>query len=224
MADTDVLERVMANDRTHWEQVYRTRRPEEVSWFQPEARLSLDLIRSAAPGPGTRIIDVGGGSSTLVDGLVAASYLDVTVLDISGTSLALARQRLRRAANRVCWLEADVLSDKLPEASFDLWHDRAVFHFLTSPFDRARYIAQVRRTVRPGGHVLVATFADDGPTKCSGLPVTRYGPSALHQTFGTGFRLLASRREEHITPAGVRQPFTYCLCVFEPDVRGHRAA
>ena len=214
----------MSNDRTHWEQVYQTRRPTEVSWFQAEATLSLELIRAIAPGRGSRIIDVGGGSSTLVDGLVAAGYYDITVLDISQTALAVARRRLGAAAPRVCWLEADVLQDTLPAASFDVWHDRAVFHFLTNRFERERYIAQVRRAMRPGGHVLVATFADDGPTKCSGLPVTRYGPAALHRTFGAGFRLLTSRREDHITPGGTRQPFVYCLCVYEPAARGHRAA
>jgi SAM-dependent methyltransferase len=203
--------------------VYRTRAPEQVSWFQPEARLSLELIRRAAPGPGSRIIDVGGGSSTLVDGLLDRGYLDVTVLDISATALELAQKRLGRRADRVLWVEADVLSDTLPSATFDVWHDRAVFHFLTNRFERERYIARVRKAVRPGGHVLVATFADDGPTKCSGLPVARYDAPALHGAFGEGFRLIASRREEHVTPAGIRQPFMYCLCSFEPGSR-HRAA
>ena len=207
--------------KAHWEAVYQTRRPDQVSWFQPEARLSLDLIRAAAPNLTSQIIDIGGGASTLVDGLLDAGYLDITVLDLSATALTHARRRLGAGADRVLWIEADVLADNLPPVSFDLWHDRAVFHFLTSAEDRERYVAQVRRAVRPGGYVLVATFADDGPTQCSGLPVIRYAPNALHGTFGTDFRLLTSRRETHVTPAGVEQPFTYCLCAVEPRAAGH---
>jgi SAM-dependent methyltransferase len=213
-----------ANDRSHWETVYQTHKPNEVSWFQPEARLSLDLIRSVCPNGRSRIIDVGGGPSRLVDGLLASGYIDVTVLDLSPTALALARQRLGGLASRVLWVEADALTDTLPPASFDVWHDRAVFHFLTSPSDRRKYVDQVRRVVRPGGHVLVATFADDGPTHCSGLPVERYGATTLHGKFGAGFRLISSQREEHITPSGKLQPFTYCLCTFDPPASGHRAA
>ena len=213
-----------SNDRSHWETVYQTHKPDEVSWFQPEARLSLELIRSVAPNGRSRIIDVGGGPSRLVDGLLALGYIDVTVLDLSPTALAQARQRLGAMASRVLWVEADALTDTLPPASFDVWHDRAVFHFLTSPADRRRYIEQVRRVVRPGGHVLVATFADDGPTHCSGLPVERYGATTLHGKFGAGFRLVSSHREEHITPSGKLQPFTYCLCTFDSPATGHRAA
>lgn len=212
--------------KAHWESVYRARRPDQVSWFQPEARLSCELIRAVAPHLTAQIVDIGGGASTLVDGLIGAGYLDVTVLDLSATALAHARHRMGPAAERVLWVEADVLADNLPPASFDVWHDRAAFHFLTSAGDRERYVAQVRRAVRPGGHVLVATFADNGPVECSGLPVARYDPEALHGVFGAGFRLLSSRRETHVTPAGVRQPFTYCLCAFEPKASGrhHRAA
>ena len=205
---------VTSNDRTHWETVYQTHNPTEVSWFQPEARLSLDLIRASAPSLRNRIIDVGGGASTLVDGLLESGYID----------LAKARQRLGGQASRVLWVEADALTDTLPAASFDVWHDRAVFHFLTRPAERRRYVEQVRRVVRPGGHVLVATFADDGPTHCSGLPVERYGSATLHGKFGSDFRLIASHREEHLTPAGKLQPFVYCLCVFSPPAAGHRAA
>jgi SAM-dependent methyltransferase len=213
-----------SNDRTHWETVYQTHRPEEVSWFQPEPRLSLELIRSVTPSARSRIIDVGGGPSTLVDGLLNAGYIDLTVLDLSATALMQARQRLGTRASKVLWVEADALTDTLPSASFDVWHDRAVFHFLTRPADRRRYIEQVRRVVRPGGHVLVAAFADDGPTHCSGLPVERYGVTTLHGKFGSDFRLLASHREEHFTPSGRVQPFTYCLCVFSPPANSHRAA
>jgi len=213
-----------SNDRTHWETVYQTHKASRVSWFQPEARLSLDLIRSVTPSTHSRVIDVGGGASTLVDGLLSAGYIDVTVLDLSPTALAQARQRLGGTASRVLWVEADALTDTLPAAAFDVWHDRAVFHFLTRPADRRRYIEQVRRVVRPGGHVLVATFADDGPTHCSGLPVERYGAATLHGKFGSDFRLIASLREEHVTPAGKLHPFVYCLCRFSPPAATHRAA
>jgi ubiquinone/menaquinone biosynthesis C-methylase UbiE len=213
-----------SNDRSHWETVYQTHKPDEVSWFQAEPRLSLELIRSAAPSGRSRIIDVGGGPSRLVDGLLASGFIDLTVLDLSPTALAQARERLGAMAARVLWVEADALTDTLPPASFDVWHDRAVFHFLTTPSDRRRYVEQVRRVVRPGGHVLVATFADDGPTHCSGLPVERYGATTLHGKFGADFRVVSSQREEHVTPAGKHQPFIYCLCTFEPPATGHRAA
>jgi len=202
----------MQDAKAHWEHVYQTRRVDEVSWFQRQASVSLELIRRAAADPAARIIDVGGGASTLVDGLLNAGYSNVTVLDISTTALSEARTRLGEAASRVQWMEADVLTAALPEPQFDLWHDRAVFHFLTQENDRAAYINQVRRAVRPGGHVLVATFAEDGPTSCSGLKVARYSAAALHDTFGPQFQLVTSVREEHLTPGGARQSFVYCLC------------
>jgi len=154
---------------------------------------------------------VGGGASTLIDDLLDAGYHDLTVLDLSAAALAVARRRLGTRADTVRWVEADVLDASLPKTGYSVWHDRAAFHFLTAPADRARYVAQVRRAVRPGGFVLVATFADDGPTRCSGLEVARYCPEALHAEFGTPFLLMASEREEHITPAGVCQAFIYCL-------------
>jgi len=208
--------------KTHWEDVYRTKRSNEVSWYQPEATLSLELIRCAVPDPSARVIDVGGGASTLVDGLLEAGYSNVSVLDLT-TALAEARRRLGDLASRVQWLEDDVLNVVLPEAAYDLWHDRAVFHFLTDAADRAAYVAQVRRAVRPGGHVLVATFAEDGPLKCSGLPIARYSAEALHHEFNGGFELVDSVREIHVTPAGVRQSFQYCLCRFVPHVSSRAA-
>lgn len=211
--------------KAHWESVYRERGPEGVSWYQPEARLSLELIRRAAPPPAPAVLDVGGGASTLVDGLLAAGYARAVVLDLSGAALAAARERLgpERAA-RVEWREADVLEAALPTASVDVWHDRAVFHFLLDAAARRRYVAQVRRAVRPGGHVLVATFAEDGPARCSGLEVARYEPAALHAEFGGGFRLVESVREKHLTPWGAPQAFTYCLCRFEPTAPASSAA
>ena len=198
--------------KAHWETVYRTRQPHEVSWFQREAAVSLGIIRRVVPDPAAAIIDVGGGASTLVDGLLAAGYRRVTVLDLAPSALQLARGRLGTAADEVSWLEADVLAVQLPLAGFDLWHDRAVFHFLTAAADRARYAEQLRKAVKPGGFALVATFANDGPTRCSGLPVARYSAEALHREFGQGFRLAESVREEHVTPSGAKQAFVYCLC------------
>src|SRR5437879_3119622 len=201
--------------RSHWEGIYRYKLPTQVSWYQPHARRSLDLIRRVSPPPDGAIIDVGGGASTLIDDLLNAGYYDLTVLDLSAAALAAARARLGTRANTVRWVEADVLDASLPKAGYSVWHDRAAFHFLTAPADRARYVAQVRRAVRVGGFVLVATFADDGPTRCSGLEVARYSPEALHAEFGAPFRLIASEREEHVTPGGVRQAFIYGLCRIE---------
>jgi SAM-dependent methyltransferase len=199
----------------HWERVYRSKAPTEVSWYQPEARLSLELIRRIAPDGATPILDVGGGASTLVDGLLDAGYRTITVLDLAPTALALAQRRLGALAERVTWLAADVLSAALPKGGYSVWHDRAVFHFLTDPDDRARYVEQTRRCVRPGGHVIVASFGQDGPTRCSGLEVMRYSPETMHAEFGPVFRLLDSVREEHHTPSGTIQAFVYCLCRVE---------
>ena len=202
--------------RSHWEEVYRTKGPEQVSWFQAEATLSLELIQQVAPARDSAIIDVGAGASTMVDGLLREGYRRLTVLDLSAAALARSQTRLGNDAESVVWREADVLTAELEKGAFDLWHDRAVFHFLTDPTDRARYVAQVRHAVRPGGHLLVATFAEDGPTKCSGLEVVRYAPGALHAEFGAEFRVVESRRQVHHTPWGAPQPFTYCLCRYEP--------
>jgi ubiquinone/menaquinone biosynthesis C-methylase UbiE len=198
--------------RAHWQKVYETKKPTEVSWYQPAARVSSSLIRRVAPDRSAAIIDVGGGASTLVDGLLAAGYSSVTVLDVSSAALVQASERLGGDAARVTWLEANVLDATLPASAYDVWHDRAVFHFLTEAVDRERYVKQVRRSVRPGGYVMVATFALDGPTKCSGLEVARYAPEELHGEFGSDFQLVDSAREEHHTPTGAVQPFIYCLC------------
>ena len=208
------------DSQRHWNEIYRTARAEELSWFQPHARVSLELTRLALPDKSAHILDVGGGASNFVDDLLADGYRRVTVLDLAPAALALARARLGPAAGRVTWIEADVLDLPIETASIDLWHDRAVFHFLTHPDQRAQYGAQVRRTVRSGGFVLVATFASDAPPRCSGLSVMRYTPEELHGAFGDGFELVASRREVHQTPREVAQPFTYCLCRFDPNDSG----
>ena len=199
--------------KTHWESLYERVPADAVSWFQPHAQQSLELIRRIAGTNPCRLIDVGGGASTLVDDLLAYQNFDVSVLDISATALEVARRRLGRNARRVHWLVGDILEAKLPEHGFDIWHDRAVFHFLTDPKHRAAYVEQVRRAVRPQGHVIVAAFGPEGPTQCSGLPVVRYAPGELHAEFGGDFELLEHLTESHLTPAGAVQQFVYCHCV-----------
>lgn len=194
----------------HWDRVYGTRSAEELSWFQPHAARSLAIIRRIARDKACRVVDVGGGASTLVDDLLELPDVDVTVLDISATALAVARQRLGRRAEHVQWLVGDVTEMELQGHAYDVWHDRAVFHFLTSPEQRSAYVAQVRHAVRPGGHIIVAAFAPDGPLQCSGLPVVRYSPQALHAQFGDAFELVEHAAEAHRTPAGIVQQFIYC--------------
>lgn len=196
----------------HWERVYATKSAESVSWYQPHADQSLALIRGTGTPRTGSIIDVGGGASTLADDLLADGYTSVTVLDLSASALEAARQRLGARAVSVSWRVGDVTSVQLPEHSYDVWHDRAVFHFLTAEQDRRAYVAQLRRSVKPLGHVIVATFAEDGPSQCSGLPVMRYSPEALHAQFGESFALLRQERESHHTPFGTVQKFIYCYC------------
>ena len=201
--------------KTHWENIYQTKAPTQVSWYQEHARLSLRLIADTGIDRADPIIDVGGGTSTLVDDLLASSYQHLTVLDISASALQTAQQRLGVRATAVTWIEADITQAQLPGQFYAVWHDRAVFHFLTQPHDRQRYIQAVRHAVKPGGHVIVATFALDGPPQCSGLNVTRYNPDSLHHEFGEDFQLLTSTRETHVTPFGTEQKFIYCYCRME---------
>ncbi len=196
----------------HWEQVYTTRDATSVSWFQEHARQSMALIRRSKLGSGDAIIDVGGGASTLVDDLLDAGYSNVTILDLSAAALAASRGRLGERARQVTWQVGDVTQLGLPRHAYALWHDRAVFHFLTTVDEREAYVRAVLRAVRPGGHVIVATFAENGPEKCSGLPVVRYSPERLHAEFGAPFTLLGQTRESHHTPAGAVQKFIYCWC------------
>lgn len=198
--------------KDHWEKVYATKAVTSVSWFQEHAQTSLDLIRSTGVPRDAAIIDVGGGASTLVDDLLLDGYSHLAVLDISAAALAAAQQRIGPLADHVQWLEADITQADLPTAHFDVWHDRAVFHFLTSPQDRQRYVETVMHAVKPGGHVIIATFAEDGPLQCSGLPVMRYRPGELHAQFGEAFHLLRHSKEAHLTPSGAIQQFIYCYC------------
>ncbi|MFP5417805.1 MAG: class I SAM-dependent methyltransferase [Gammaproteobacteria bacterium] len=202
----------MSDRHQHWETVYSNRAADQVSWFQSHATASLGLIRGCAD-TNAHVIDVGGGASVLVDDLLDAGYRELTVLDLADSALAASRVRLGARAQAVNWIAADITRAGLPAARYDVWHDRAVFHFLTDPDDRARYVAQVRKSVRPGGHVIVATFGPGGPLKCSGLDVVRYAPGALHAEFGTPFRLVRHETEMHHTPTGKTQEFVYCYCV-----------
>ena len=199
----------MQPGKEHWETVYTTKATDEVSWFQPHAQLSLDLIKAAATDKNAGIIDVGGGASTLVDDLLAEGYRDLTVLDLSAAALQAARRRLGAQESLVRWIEADITEVDLPGKRYDVWHDRAVFHFLTTQKQRDAYVRTVFNAVKPGGHVIVATFAEDGPLQCSGLPVMRYDADSLAATLGPGFTLLHSRRHDHVTPAGVIQHFRF---------------
>lgn len=203
----------MQNQKEHWENVYRTKQPDAVSWFQEHANQSLEIIRSVGTSLTTNVIDVGGGASTLVDDLLRSGLKNVSVLDLSENALDVARKRLGFAGKTATWISGDVCTVNLPDQRYDIWHDRAVFHFLTNPVDRAAYVRQVMKSVKPGGHVIVATFSPDGPEQCSGLPVARYAPGELHQEFGPSFELLEHLSEEHKTPWGAVQHFVYCHCL-----------
>ncbi len=196
--------------KDHWEKVYRDRPATSVSWFQAHAYRSRELIGSTGVDASVPIIDVGGGASNLVGDLLDAGYRDLSVLDLSSAALAKARSRLGERADEVSWIEADVTQPVVAEREYAIWHDRAVFHFLTSDDDRQAYLANVRQLVRRGGHVIVATFAADGPKECSGLPVMRYRAEELDRVFGPDFTLVSYSEEKHRTPAGIVQPFTWC--------------
>jgi SAM-dependent methyltransferase len=196
--------------KEHWEGVYATKPTDSVSWYQPHAELSLRLIHETGLPLSASIIDVGGGASTLVDDLLGEGYRSITVLDLSSAALLAAQARLGELANGVRWLEANIIEVELPVQAYDLWHDRAVFHFLTSTEERRAYVAAVLGAVKPGGYMIVATFAEDGPLQCSGLPVMRYSAPELHAEFGTQFALLKHQKEEHHTPSGAVQKFVYC--------------
>lgn len=203
----------------HWDRVYRSKTPTEVSWYTPHLRESLRLIREVAP-PSARILDVGGGASTLVDDLLEIGYGDITVLDVSEAALEAAQRRLGDRRNKVRWIAADVTAVELPENAFDLWHDRAVFHFLTAAADRRAYVEKLHRSVADGGHVVLATFSLTGPTKCSGLDVMRYDAQGLSRELGERFTLTTHLETSHVTPAGREQNFLFCR--FEKNGRERR--
>jgi 2-polyprenyl-3-methyl-5-hydroxy-6-metoxy-1,4-benzoquinol methylase len=203
------------NVRTHWEKIYATKEPDQVSWYRPHLETSLVLILRSVSDRTASIIDVGGGESTLVDDLLERGFQNITVLDVSQTAIDTNKARLGEKASGVCWLVADITQVELQPKSYDVWHDRAVFHFLTTPEQRTAYVRQVVRSVRPGGHVIVSTFGPEGPTKCSGLDIVRYDADSLHDEFGARFRLVESSKEMHQTPFGSTQQFLYCYCRME---------
>lgn len=199
----------MGEREAHWANVWATKAPDAVSWFQPEPSVSLALVEACALGPDAPVVDVGAGASTLVDGLLARGARDVTLVDVASGGLAATRRRLAgRDEGRVSYVVADVTRWR-PERTFALWHDRAVFHFLTDDADRAAYLAEVARALAPGASAIVATFADDGPERCSGLLVRRYSERALADEFAPVLDLVESRREAHRTPMGNEQRFVY---------------
>jgi SAM-dependent methyltransferase len=192
-----------------WQFTYQHKDPRELSWFQREPVMSLALLEAARLQPGSAVVDVGGGASTLADHLLTRGVTDVTVLDIAEAALQASLARLGDGARTVTWLAQDLLS-WTPTRRYDLWHDRAVYHFLTDPADRDEYQAVLDAALSPGGHVVIGTFAEDGPQSCSGLPVARYGPRTLAQQFH-GYAVITADREEHHTPTGSIQPFTWLL-------------
>lgn len=196
----------------HWNTVYRNKKENAVSWYAPHLTESLNLIEHLCPDQTAAIIDIGGGESTLVDDLLKRGYLDVSVLDISSAAIDHTRQRLGKEAEQVGWHVGDVSQYDFGAKQFDLWHDRAVFHFLTQTEDRQAYVELVRRSVKTGGYVLMATFGPQGPLKCSGLDVVRYDDQQLHHEFGGGFQLLGSEITSHHTPMDTDQQFLYCWC------------
>lgn len=201
--------------QTHWEKIYAEKAPTAVSWYRPHLETSLALLAQITSGRSASLIDVGGGESTLVDDLLAREYENLTVLDLSQVAIDANRKRLRKAAERVHWLVADITKVELESSAYDVWHDRAVFHFLTAAEDRIAYVRQVAHAVKRGGHVIVSTFGPEGPVRCSGLDVVRYDPESLHREFGVHFSMLGSSTELHRTPFGTIQQFLYCHCRVE---------
>lgn len=215
MREAEVPQGGGMSEQTRWEKIYREKAPDAVSWYRPHLETSLKLIEAAAPSRSASIIDAGGGESTLVDDLLLHEYKNITVLDVSPLAIEVTRKRLGAASEQVQWLIANVAEAELEPRAFDVWHDRAVFHFLTAKQTRIAYVKQVARAVRRGGHVIVGTFGPQGPRKCSGLDVVRYDAEALHGEFGATFRLVESCSELHTTPWATTQQFLYCLCRVE---------
>jgi SAM-dependent methyltransferase len=199
----------MHDHRDHWDGVYGNKAQEDLSWTQPSSRTSARLVLGAVPHRGS-VVDVGAGAADLVDLVLDAGHDDVTALDVSAAALAASQERLGPRAAAVAWVVSDVLTWE-PGRRFDVWHDRAVFHFLTDPADIRRYVALVARVLNPGGTLVIGTFAPDGPAQCSGLPVARYSAEDLAETFGPDLLLAATEREEHHTPWGAPQAFTWAV-------------
>lgn len=198
------------NRQQHWENVYQSKLATEVSWYRDHLENSLQMIVNTGVDKTASIIDVGGGTSTLVDDLLAEGFENISVLDISSTSMEESQKRLGDKAKQVDWIISDITTAGLPENYYDVWHDRAVFHFLTNAEDRRKYVALVMRTLKIGGQMIVATFGENAPQKCSGLDVVRYSPASIQKEFGEAFQLMHSINETHQTPFGATQEFIYC--------------
>lgn len=198
------------NRHEHWEHVHATKAADQVSWFAPHLDVSLALIDRIALPHTASFIDIGSGQSTFPDDLLARGYADITLLDISQAALDAVRKRLGHSAPGVHFLAADITTAALPPAHYHLWHDRAVFHFLTDPKDRAAYLRRLTQSLKPGGHAILSTFGPEGPTRCSGLDAVRYDASTLHRELGPGFRLIETATHLHQTPSGGTQQFLYC--------------
>jgi ubiquinone/menaquinone biosynthesis C-methylase UbiE len=197
------------NRKDHWERVYQKLSPGEVGWYQAYPKWSLKLIGNASIGTDLSIIDVGGGTSGLSEHLLDRGYRNLTVLDISGNSIDRAKSRLGEKSHEIKWVEADITSHEF-KAQYDIWHDRAVFHFLTNTEDRRKYIAALNQALKPNGQLIMATFSLDAPPKCSGLPVVRYSPETLQKELGHNFNPVETALEKHVTPSGVLQDFIFC--------------
>ncbi len=198
------------NSKSHWQNVYTTRQADQLGWYAPHLTTSLKLIRSTGVPDNARIIDIGGGASTLVDDLLESGFVDITVVDLAIGALDQARARLGDRAPDVQWIEADITKVRLPTNAYDIWHDRAVFHFLTEPEARARYVRQMQDALKPGGHIIIATFAPEAPPKCSGLSVQRYAVEELHHVLGHALVCVERSNEVHVTPGGISQMYLYC--------------
>jgi len=196
--------------KEHWESVYSTKTPDSVSWFQEHAETSLNFIKKLTLEKTAPIIDVGGGASTLVDDLILNNYSRLSVLDLSGAALAAAKKRMGNNSINVQWLEADVTEYQFNKHQFEVWHDRAVFHFLTKLEERQAYIQNLLHALKPNGHIIISTFAEDGPMQCSGLPVIRYSAETLQSELGERFLLQEQLKENHNTPFGTTQKFIFC--------------
>jgi len=197
--------------KEHWEKTYTGKPADKLGWHTPHLTTSFEWIEGLGLDPDAPIIDVGGGVCTLADDLLAAGHRDITVLDLSGQALELAKKRLGDAAKQVAWIEGDITTVKLPINYYALWHDRAVFHFLTESEAQQQYAQNLRHALRTGGYALIATFAPEAPPTCSGLPVQRYDPERLHAVLGAEFSLIRHHKEMHVTPGGVNQMYQYCL-------------
>lgn len=196
--------------RAHWDSAYQSKGEAGVSWFEDTPAVSLDLIRKYVTLASSSLIDIGGGASRLVDALLDEGMTTITVLDLSPVALDAAKARLGARADKVAWVAADV-TEWEPDRSYDIWHDRAAFHFLTDPDDRAAYVERMKAAVVPGGHAIIATFTPDGPKRCSGLPVMRYEPATLAEEIGPSFRLVEHLKHQHTTPWNSTQAFQFSV-------------